>query len=194
MFTFFILYPFQSKFKTKIGRFTLREESEKDEISIGSYFTKKSHITPNTGTTSLAASARDATSKILSGVVSSPASSSSTKTTHPTSFTPKRDYSANSKQEKKEQSFSVAERNSGQVKRVPNEVSLFFIWAASKSPSSSFFMIIIRHHPYYHHLIITHLHRPHQIVISCCYSFSFCMFTLAFLPKNDFAILFLTVI
>ncbi len=98
-----VIYFQKENFKTKIGLFTLREEADKDDISIGSYFSKKSQNNPMK-TTSLAASARDATSSILSSALSSPASSESKKTQHLSTFTPKRDYVATPKREKMGQS------------------------------------------------------------------------------------------
>eukprot|EP00112_Aurelia_sp_Birch-Aquarium-sp1_P026789 Seg973.2 transcript_id=Seg973.2/GoldUCD/mRNA.D3Y31 product="DNA repair protein XRCC1" protein_id=Seg973.2/GoldUCD/D3Y31 len=80
-----------SKFKSKIGRFTLKDDSEKDDISIGSYFAKRSQPSVLQVSPSVAASARDATSSIRS--------SSFAKSSHATTFTPKRDFVATPKRD-----------------------------------------------------------------------------------------------
>ena len=61
-------------FKTKIGRFALKEESDKDEIAVGSYFAKRLHSSSTVSSPIMAAAARDASSTIRSNYVMSPPS------------------------------------------------------------------------------------------------------------------------
>ncbi|XP_065056001.1 DNA repair protein XRCC1-like [Rhopilema esculentum] len=58
-------------FKAKIGRFALKEESDKDEIAVGSYFAKRLHSSSTVSSPTMAAAARDASSSIRSNYVTS---------------------------------------------------------------------------------------------------------------------------
>eukprot|EP00794_Sanderia_malayensis_P011119 gene11119-12289_t len=114
------------KFKTRIGKFTLKDESdEEDDIQVGSFFAKRfQKTTTTTPMMSSAASARDASSKILSGLASSPASSSCSKTmTHSTTFTPKRDYSTTRKPESTEMTSLSEQRSNSFAKKIQSEAS-----------------------------------------------------------------------
>ena len=101
-------------FKKKIGKFTLKDDSDVDEIKVGSYFAKKLQHGTSAASLSTAASARDASSSIrLSAMTSSPSESvapSLRKADRATTLKPKDERSTAVKREPKNTETSSVKR------------------------------------------------------------------------------------
>ena len=68
---------YQLSFKKKIGKFTLKDESDDDELQVGSYFARKMQHGSSLASPSSAAAARDASASIrLNAMTSKPSASS----------------------------------------------------------------------------------------------------------------------
>ena len=95
----------QLNFKKKIGKFTLKDESEDDELQIGSYFAKKMQHGTMLTSPSSAAAARDASASIrLNAMTSKPSASTGSISTS----VKKADQTASS--EPKERQTSISKR------------------------------------------------------------------------------------